>query len=190
MSSNITKVAVIGTGVIGAGWIIRALAHNKKVTAFDKDIKLKKKLIREIKRTWPYVKKLFNKKKLNLNKLKFVDSIKEAVKDADFIQECATENYSLKTKLMHNIGKYNIRVNAICPGTIKGDRMKRVIRDKAKFTKISAKKIENDFVSMASMNSWINEEDIGNMCAYLISDYANKISGQVIAVDGNAERMD
>ena len=68
--------------------------------------------------------------------------------------------------------------------------MKRVIRDKAKFTKISAKKVESDFVSMASMNSWINEEDIGNMCAYLISDDANKISGQVIAVDGNAERMD
>ena len=39
MSSNITKVAVIGTGVIGAGWIIRALAHNKQVIAFDKNIK-------------------------------------------------------------------------------------------------------------------------------------------------------
>ena len=44
MPNNITKVAVIGTGVIGAGWIIRMLAHNKKVTAFDKDTKLKKKL--------------------------------------------------------------------------------------------------------------------------------------------------
>jgi len=106
MSSDITKDAVIGTGVIGAGWIIRALAHYKKVTAFDKDIKLEKKLIKEIKRTWPYVKKLFNKKKLNLNNLKFVDTIEEAVKKADFIQECAPENYSLKTKLMHNIGKY------------------------------------------------------------------------------------
>jgi len=92
--------------------------------------------------------------------------------------------------LAMELGKYKIRVNAICPGTIKGDRMKRVIRDKAKFTKASAKKIENDFVSMASMKSWINEEDIGNMCAYLISDEANKVSGQVIAVDGNAERMD
>ena len=30
MSSNITKVAVIGTGVIGVGWIIRALAHKMK----------------------------------------------------------------------------------------------------------------------------------------------------------------
>jgi len=36
MSSNITKIAVIGTGVIGTGWIIRALAHNKQVAAFNK----------------------------------------------------------------------------------------------------------------------------------------------------------
>ena len=68
--------------------------------------------------------------------------------------------------------------------------MKRVIRDKAKFRKISPKRIESDFISMASMKSWINEEDIGKMCAHLISDEANKVSGQIIAVDGNAERMD
>ena len=53
MTSNIKNVAVIGTGVIGAGWIIRCLAHNKRVVAFDKDLKLKKRLIAEIKRTWP-----------------------------------------------------------------------------------------------------------------------------------------
>ena len=61
--STIKKVAVIGTGVIGTGWIIRCLAHGKIVYAFDRDIKLKKNLIAEIKRTWPYVKKLFKKKK-------------------------------------------------------------------------------------------------------------------------------
>ena len=49
---KIKKVAIIGTGVIGAGWIIRCLAHNKIVHAFDKDLKLKKNLISEIKRTW------------------------------------------------------------------------------------------------------------------------------------------
>jgi len=92
--------------------------------------------------------------------------------------------------LAMELGKYKIRVNAICPGPVKGDRMQKVIRYKAKFTKISAKKIESDFVSMASMKSWINEEDIGKMCAHLISDEANRVSGQVIAVDGNAERMD
>ena len=69
---NIKKVAIIGTGVIGAGWIIRCLAHNKIVYAFDKDIKLKKNLLSEIKRTWTLVKKLFNKKKLNLNTIQFI----------------------------------------------------------------------------------------------------------------------
>ncbi len=92
--------------------------------------------------------------------------------------------------LAMELGKYKIRVNAICPGTIKGDRMVRVIKDKAKFLKISKKKIEKDFVSMASMNCWIYEEDIGNICSFLISKEGERISGQAIPVDGNATRMD
>ncbi len=115
----IKKVAVIGAGVIGTGWIIRCLAHNKKVIAFDKDIKLKKKLLSEIKRTWPYVKKLFNKKKLNLKNFKFATSIKEALKDVDFIQECVTENYKIKINLMSIIGKYS-RPNAIISSSSSG----------------------------------------------------------------------
>ena len=103
----IKKIAVIGTGVIGSGWIVRFLAHNKKVIAYDKYIRLKKKIIKEIKRTWPYVRKLFNKKKLKLKNFKYVTSIQEALKEADFVQECAPENYKLKTKLMEIIGKYS-----------------------------------------------------------------------------------
>jgi len=115
----IKNVSIIGTGVIGAGWIIRCLAHNKKVIAFDKDIKLKKKLIIEVKRAWPFIKKLFNKKKLNLKNFKYVSTIEEAVKTADFIQECATENYNLKTKLMKNIGKF-AKPNAIISSSSSG----------------------------------------------------------------------
>ena len=115
----IKKISVIGTGVIGTGWIIRCLAHNKKVVAFDKDIKLKKKLIAEIKRAWPFVKKLFNKNKLDLKNLKYVSTIEEAVKTADFIQECATENYNLKTKLMNAIGKF-AKPNAIISSSSSG----------------------------------------------------------------------
>ena len=88
------------------------------------------------------------------------------------------------------LGKFKIRVNAICPGTIKGDRMDRVIKDKAKFLKVSKKIIEKDFLSMASMNSWISQEDIGNMCSFLISKDSEKISGQVFPVDGNTIRVD
>ena len=119
MKNGIKNVAVIGTGVIGTGWIIRSLAHNKKVVAFDKDLKLKKRLVVEIKRTWPYVKRLFNKKKLNLKNFKYVTSIEEALKDSDFIQECATENYRIKTKLMNIIGKY-AKQNAIISSSSSG----------------------------------------------------------------------
>ena len=115
----IKKIAVIGTGVIGSGWIIRLLAHNKKVIAYDKDIRLKKKIIKEIKRTWPYVRKLFNKKKLKLKNFKYVTSINEALKDADFIQECAPENYKLKTKLMEIIGN-NSKSNVIISSSSSG----------------------------------------------------------------------
>ena len=107
MPSKINKIAVIGTGVIGTGWIIRMLAHNKKITAFDLDIKKKIILIKEVKRSLPFVRKLFKKKTINLKNLSFETSLIETLKNADFIQECATENYKLKTKLISDIGKYS-----------------------------------------------------------------------------------
>ena len=115
----IKKIAVIGTGVIGTGWIIRCLAHNFKVVAFDKDPKLKTKIIEEIRRASPFVKKLFNKKKINLKNFQYVTSLEVALKDADFIQENATENYKIKTKLMNLIGKYT-KNNAIISSSSSG----------------------------------------------------------------------
>ena len=115
----IKKIAVIGTGVIGTGWIVRCLAHNKKVIAYDKDLRLEKKLISEIKRAWPFIKKLFNKKKINLKNFKYVNSIEEAVKEADLIQECATENYKIKIKLMNTISNL-AKPNAIISSSSSG----------------------------------------------------------------------
>ena len=115
----IKKIAVIGTGVIGTGWIIRCLAHNFKVVAYDKDPRLKKKIIEEIKRASPFVKKLFNKKKINLKNFQYATSLEVALKDADFIQENATENYKIKTKLMSLIGKY-AKNNAIISSSSSG----------------------------------------------------------------------
>ena len=61
--SKIKKVAVVGTGVIGIGWIIRFLFHDLKVFAYDKNLKQKSIMNQEIIRALPFVKKLFNKKK-------------------------------------------------------------------------------------------------------------------------------
>ena len=55
------------------------------------------------------------------------------------------------------LGKFNIRVNAVCPGTIKGDRMKRVINSKAKLLKTTANKIQKEFELMTSIRSFVNK---------------------------------
>ena len=107
------NVAVIGTGVIGTGWVIRCLAHGKKVDAYDINLKHKNNLIKEIKRTWPFVKKMFSKKKINFNNLSFHINLNEALKNAEFIFECAPENYNVKTKLMKKIGLYSKRNSII-----------------------------------------------------------------------------
>ena len=104
------------------------------------------------------------------------------------VSKAATISFT-KTAAME-LGKFNIRVNAILPGVTKGLRMKKVVGAKAKYLGVSEKKIEKDFISMASMNCWIEESDIGKLCSFLISDDSKRISGQSIAVDGNTLRAD
>ena len=95
----------------------------------------------------------------------------------------------LTKSLAMELGKYKIRVNAICPGSVKGDRMKRVINSKAKLLKTTPNKIQKEFESMTSIPSFVTKEDIASMIIYLLSDQSNNISGQSISVDGNTERM-
>ena len=49
MNSPIKKIAIIGTGVIGAGWTIRLLAKNKVVKVYDPNISQLNFLKKEIK---------------------------------------------------------------------------------------------------------------------------------------------
>ena len=95
----------------------------------------------------------------------------------------------LTKSLAMELGKFKIRVNAICPGSVEGDRMKRVINAKAKLLKVNANKIQKEFESMTSIKSFVTKEDIASMAVYLLSDNSINISGQAIAVDGHTERM-
>ena len=95
----------------------------------------------------------------------------------------------LTKSLAMELGKYKIRVNAICPGSVEGDRMKRVINAKAKLLKVSPHKLQKEFESMTSIKSFVSKEDIASMAIYLLSNNSINISGQAIAVDGHTERM-
>ncbi len=87
------------------------------------------------------------------------------------------------------LGKNKIRVNAICPGSVEGDRMNRVIKAKAKLIKSNPKKVKKELEYMVSLKSFVTKEDIASMALFLLSDKSKNISGQIMTVDGNTERM-
>ena len=87
------------------------------------------------------------------------------------------------------LGEFNIRVNAICPGSVSGNRMKRVIQEKAESLGVKEASIQKDYESMVSLKTFVDKKDVSNMAVFLLSEEAKNISGQVMTVDGNTERM-
>lgn len=107
VTHEIKHLAVIGTGVIGNGWISRFLAQGYKVTAFDPDEKAEENTLKYIKRAWPYLQKMGLAGKALPEGLTFVTKIKDAVMDADLIQENVPERKELKKKVLSDIDQFS-----------------------------------------------------------------------------------
>ncbi len=67
--------------------------------------------------------------------------------------------------------------------------MERVIEAKAKSIGVSEQELQQGYESMISLNTFVDKEDIASMALFLISNEAKRVSGQVMAVNGNTERM-
>jgi NAD(P)-dependent dehydrogenase (short-subunit alcohol dehydrogenase family) len=95
----------------------------------------------------------------------------------------------LSKSLAIELGPDQIRVNAICPGAVEGDRINRVIAAKAQAFGISFEAMHAQLVEKASMRSMVTAQDVANMILYLCSDAGRLVSGQAIGVDGNVEYL-
>jgi len=85
------------------------------------------------------------------------------------------------------LGPANIRVNAIRPGIVDGERMRRVLSSIADANDTTVEALENEALGYVSMRCKIQAEEIGDMAVFLASGRASHISGQMISVDGNLE---
>ncbi|NDA07787.1 MAG: SDR family oxidoreductase [Alphaproteobacteria bacterium] len=95
----------------------------------------------------------------------------------------------LTKTLAMELGPYNIRVNAICPGSVEGDRMDRVIANEAKARGIPAEDLRRGYADCASLRRFVTAEDVANMATFLASPAAQNVSGMAMTVDGHTEKV-
>ncbi len=95
----------------------------------------------------------------------------------------------LSKSLATEVGTDGIRVNAICPGSIDGVRMDRVIAAEAQAREVSPEQVRQGYLKQSSLRTFIKAADIANLTLFICSEAGAKISGQALSVDGNTETL-
>jgi NAD(P)-dependent dehydrogenase (short-subunit alcohol dehydrogenase family) len=94
----------------------------------------------------------------------------------------------LTKTLAMELGDYNIRVNAIAPGAVAGERAERVFQGRALASGRSIEEEKRLGLANQSLKQLVDPADIAQLAVFLASDAAKSISGQVLPIDGNMQR--
>jgi NAD(P)-dependent dehydrogenase (short-subunit alcohol dehydrogenase family) len=94
----------------------------------------------------------------------------------------------LTKTLAMELGPFGIRVNAICPGDVEGERIDRVIRREAQNRGMKRADVVAERVAAVSLRTMVSPDDVAALILFVCSDAGARISGQALVVDGNAER--
>jgi NAD(P)-dependent dehydrogenase (short-subunit alcohol dehydrogenase family) len=87
------------------------------------------------------------------------------------------------------LGPFNIRVNAIQPGVVKGERVNRVISARAAARGIDFDEALQQFVAPISLRRMVSAQDIANMALFLATPAGASISGQALSVCGGHDYL-
>lgn len=87
------------------------------------------------------------------------------------------------------LGPRNIRVNAVLPGIVEGQRMDGVISARAKLEGVDETEMRETYLKKISLHRMVTADDVALTCLFLCSPAGQNISGQAISVDGNVEYL-
>lgn len=87
------------------------------------------------------------------------------------------------------LGSDGIRVNAILPGIVAGDRQRRVMEAKAQQKGVSVKEIEVEAFSYTSIKDYVTQRQIADQILFIASPRGRTISGQAISVCGDIKML-
>jgi len=86
----------------------------------------------------------------------------------------------LTETLSQEVGKYNIRVNAISAAAVRGERFNRVIEGRAKAQGISFDEAMNKAMANYSLGRPAEEYELANCAVFLASNEASAVTGQTL----------
>jgi carnitine 3-dehydrogenase len=103
MMQTIGKVAIVGGGVIGAGWAARFALNGIEVTVFDLDPEVERKTSAVIDNARRAMTRLHGAALPAEGMVRYATTLAEAVTDADFVQESLPEREELKQRILAEI---------------------------------------------------------------------------------------
>jgi len=89
--------------------------------------------------------------------------------------------------LAMELGPHDIRVNAILPGLVRGERIRRVIAERAEAQGVAYEEMEHHYLDEVSLRRMVTPADVAAMVLFLCSPAGRNITGQSLGVCGNVE---
>jgi 3-oxoacyl-[acyl-carrier protein] reductase len=89
----------------------------------------------------------------------------------------------LTRTLALELGPHDITVNAICPNVTHGDRMTKIVTEKAARIGKTPEEVYAEFASQTALGRFIDDVDVAYAVRYLVSEGARNVTGHDIVVD-------
>jgi carnitine 3-dehydrogenase len=102
-ATEVTRVGIVGTGVIGGGWALHFLARGLDVIAFDPHPDARARMQRMLDSAWPSLEKLGLSSTASPDRLRFTDRLEDAVAEVDVVQESSPEVLDAKIEVFRQM---------------------------------------------------------------------------------------
>lgn len=89
--------------------------------------------------------------------------------------------------LSRELGAHGIRVNAIAPGAVAGERIERVLQGRAAAEHKPLEEVRADAMRVQSIKRFVDPQDIAALILFIASPAGRSISGQVLPIDNDAQ---